>query len=260
MEKVHDFIRLRLSARVVPRNPLSAFKNSLRQVNCDRPTISILRPRLWPFWLAAALISLTLLSAQARDSFRLDRNLLESVEQNYGRQAKQRLLDWQNLINDDQSANDLEKLVKVNVFFNQQEFISDLLLWKDTDYWATPVEFLAQNGGDCEDFSIAKYFTLKKLGIDEDKLNLTYAKAVKLDQAHMVVTYYAQPNAEPLILDNLDQSIKPASERPDLLPVFSFNGIGLWLAKERGRGKLVGTSSRYKHWQDLQGRMPEGLN
>jgi len=215
---------------------------------------------LWPLWLVAAMVSLTLLNVQARDSFRLDQELLDTVVQNYGGQAKQRLLDWQSLINDDQSSNDLEKLQKVNDFFNRQEFISDLLLWKDKDYWATPVEFLAQNGGDCEDFSIAKYFTLKKLGIDENKLNLTYAKAVELNQAHMVVTYYEQPEAEPLVLDNLIDEIKPASLRPDLLPVFSFNGIGLWLAKERGRGKLVGNSSRYKHWQDLLGRMPEGLN
>ncbi len=217
------------------------------------------RSPLWPVWLVAVIVALTLLKAQARDSFRLDQELLNKVEYSYGKEAKQRLLDWQSLINDDTSTNDLEKLSKVNNFFNQQEFISDLLLWKENDYWATPVEFLTQNGGDCEDFSIAKYFTLKKLGIDEDKLNLTYAKAVKLNQAHMVVTYYAQSNADPLILDNLDQTIKPASERSDLLPVFSFNGIGLWLAKERGRGKLVGESSRYKHWQDLQGRMPEGL-
>ena len=215
---------------------------------------------LWPLWLVAAMVSLTLLNVQARDSFRLDQELLDTVVQNYGGQAKQRLLDWQSLINDDQSSNDLERLQKVNDFFNQQEFISDLLLWKDKDYWATPVEFLAQNGGDCEDFSIAKYFTLKKLGVDENKLNLTYAKAVELNQAHMVVTYYEQPEAEPLVLDNLIDEIKPASLRPDLLPVFSFNGIGLWLAKERGRGKLVGNSSRYKHWQDLLGRMPEGLN
>lgn len=215
---------------------------------------------LRPLWLVAAMVSLTLLTVQARDSFRLDQELLDTVAQNYGGQAKQRLLDWQSLINDDQSSSDLERLQKVNDFFNRQEFISDLLLWKDTDYWATPVEFLAQNGGDCEDFSIAKYFTLKKLGVDETKLNLTYAKAVELNQAHMVVTYYGQPEAEPLILDNLIDEIKPASLRPDLLPVFSFNGIGLWLAKERGRGKLVGNSSRYKHWQDLLGRMPEGLN
>ena len=215
---------------------------------------------LWPLWLVAAMVLLTLLNVQARDSFRLDQELLDTVGQNYGGQAKQRLLDWQSLINDDQSSNDLERLQKVNDFFNRQEFIADLLLWKDKDYWATPVEFLAQNGGDCEDFSIAKYFTLKKLGVDENKLNLTYAKAVELNQAHMVVTYYGQPEAEPLILDNLIDEIKPASLRPDLLPVFSFNGIGLWLAKERGRGKLVGNSSRYKHWQDLLGRMPEGLN
>ncbi len=215
---------------------------------------------LWPLYLVAAMVLLTLLNVQARDSFRLDQELLDTVGQNYGGQAKQRLLDWQSLINDDQSSNDLERLQKVNDFFNRQEFIADLLLWKDKDYWATPVEFLAQNGGDCEDFSIAKYFTLKKLGVDENKLNLTYAKAVELNQAHMVVTYYGQPEAEPLILDNLIDEIKPASLRPDLLPVFSFNGIGLWLAKERGRGKLVGNSSRYKHWQDLLGRMPEGLN
>ncbi len=214
---------------------------------------------MWLVWLVTIVLSFTLLSVQARDSFKLDQQLLNKVEQDYGRQAKQRLLDWQDLINDDQSTNALEMLVKVNDFFNQQEFISDLLLWKQRDYWATPIEFLAQNGGDCEDFSIAKYITLKKLGIDEDKLNLTYAKAVELDQAHMVVTYYAHPGSEPLILDNLNNEIKPASERPDLLPVFSFNGAGLWLAKERGRGKLVGESSRYKHWQDLQGRMPDGL-
>jgi predicted transglutaminase-like cysteine proteinase len=228
-------------------------------VHNRHPNIRIRQLHLWLVWLVTAVFSLTLLSVQARDNFKLDQQLLNKVEQDYGRQAKQRLLDWQDLINDDQSTNAMEKLVKVNEFFNQQEFISDLLLWKERDYWATPVEFLAQNGGDCEDFSIAKYITLKKLGIDEDKLNLTYAKAVELDQAHMVVTYYAQPGSEPLILDNLNNEIKPASERPDLLPVFSFNGAGLWLAKERGRGKLVGESSRYKHWQDLLGRMPDGL-
>ncbi len=229
-------------------------------MNYRYPKNKLLCSSLWPFWLVVAMVSLTLLNVQARDSFRLDQDLLDTVAQNYGGLAKQRLLDWQSLINDDQSSNDLERLKKVNDFFNRQEFISDSLLWKDKDYWATPVEFLVQNGGDCEDFSIAKYFTLKKLGVDENKLNLTYAKAVELDQAHMVVTYYGQPEAEPLILDNLIDEIKPASLRPDLLPVFSFNGIGLWLAKERGRGKLVGNSSRYKHWQELLGRMPEGLN
>ena len=170
------------------------------------------------------------------------------------------LREWQNLILSNKSISEIDKLKKVNQFFNQLEFVNDIDNWGEEDYWATPVEFIVCQAGDCEDFSIAKYFTLKKLGVDENKLNLTYAKAVELNQAHMVVTYYEQPEAEPLVLDNLIDEIKPASLRPDLLPVFSFNGIGLWLAKERGRGKLVGNSSRYKHWQDLLGRMPEGLN
>jgi predicted transglutaminase-like cysteine proteinase len=185
--------------------------------------------------------------------------MLDKVEEKYGIEARTRLLDWQKLINEDQTRSDLEKLEIVNEFFNQVQFIDDQLLWKQSDYWATPVEFLAENGGDCEDFSIAKYFTLKKMGIEEEKLNMTYVKALQLNQAHMVVTYYETPAAEPLVLDNLNSEILAASKRNDLIPVFSFNGSGLWLAKERSRGKKVGSSDRYKRWMDLLGRMPEGL-
>ena len=215
----------------------------------------------WRVLLAGALASLALLlTVQASDPFRLDPELLEEAEKSYGREARQRLLNWQELISEDRSTSDREKLEKVNAFFNQVQFIDDALLWKQKDYWATPVEFLVQNGGDCEDFSIAKYFTLKRMGIDEDKLNMTYVKALTLNQAHMVVTYYATPEAEPLILDNLKAEIMAASERGDLMPVFSFNGSGLWLAKERSRGKKVGASDRYKQWRDLLERMPTALD
>ncbi|NNK13621.1 MAG: sulfate adenylyltransferase [Desulfofustis sp.] len=205
------------------------------------------------------MLCITMLSVEARNPFVLDSDMLESVKKKYGIGATTRLIDWQNMINSDQSKNDLEILQKVNDFFNQVKFIDDWLLWKRSDYWATPVEFLVENGGDCEDFSIAKYFTLKKMGVDEEKLNMTYAKALQLNQAHMVVTYYKTPGAEPLVLDNLDPEILPASERNDLMPIFSFNGSGLWLAKERSRGRKVGNSDRYKRWMDLLGRMPKGL-
>jgi len=200
------------------------------------------------------------LSVWADTGFELDSRLLDKVEKKHGAVARNRLIRWQELITSDKSTTDLEKLAKVNDFFNQVQFISDILLWKKTDYWATPVEFLAQNAGDCEDFSIAKYFTLKKMGVVEDKLNMTYVKALELNQAHMVVTYYETPEAEPLILDNLNPEILPASARNDLMPVFSFNGSGLWLAKQRQRGEMVGSSDRYKRWRDLLQRMPDGLN
>lgn len=215
----------------------------------------------WPLRIATALVSFVLLlTVQASDPFQLDPEVLEKVEKIYGREAKQRLLNWQDLVRDDRSTSDLAKLEKVNAFFNQVQFIDDVLLWKEKDYWATPVEFLVQDGGDCEDFSIAKYFTLKRMGVDEDKLNMTYVKALALNQAHMVVTYYETPDAEPLILDNLNPEILAASRRSDLIPVFSFNGSGLWLAKERSRGKKVGTSDRYRRWKDLLERMPKALN
>jgi predicted transglutaminase-like cysteine proteinase len=198
--------------------------------------------------------------ADVRGSFALPDSLLNSVEKQYGIRAKDRLLAWQVLIRTDSSKTDIEKLKKVNDFFNKIRFVDDAILWKKKDYWATPVEFLSTNGGDCEDFSLAKYFTLKALGVHESKLNMTYVKALELNQAHMVVTYYATPQAEPLVLDNLIKDIRPASKRRDLLPVYSFNGSGLWLAKVRGKGQRVGDSDRLKLWQDLLKRMPEGLN
>jgi len=195
----------------------------------------------------------------AAGDFSLAPHLLDSAEERFGKDARQRLLAWQRLVQEDTSRNDEEKLKKVNDFFNSVDYVSDELHWRKKDYWATPVEFLASDGGDCEDFSLAKYFTLKLLGVAESKLKMTYVKAWKLNQAHMVVTYYPTPEAEPLVLDNLVPAIQPASKRSDLLPVYSFNGSGLWLAKQRGRGQMVGSSDRLGLWTDFLARMPENL-
>lgn len=191
--------------------------------------------------------------------FSLDEKILLQAEKKYGIEAGKRLKAWTSLILEDQSKTDKEKLEKVNAFFNQVQFVDDAIHWNTNDYWATPIELLASNGGDCEDFSIAKYFTLKVMGVPEEKLNMTYVKALKLNQSHMVVTYYENPGAEPLILDNLVGEIKPASQRKDLLPVYSFNGTNLWIAKQREKGKMVGSSQRLGQWKDLLERMPDGL-
>ena len=76
----------------------------------------------------------------------------------------------------------------------------------------------------------------------------------------MVLTYYPSPRAEPLVLDNLVEAILPSSERTDLLPVYSLNGSGLWLARQRGRGKMVGDSSRLQRWQEMLTRMTKEFN
>lgn len=210
-------------------------------------------------FLSILLLTITSVPVFTNGTFTIDEQTLSLAEKKYGPDARKRLRAWALLIREDQSTTDLEKLERVNAFFNQIHFIDDIFHWKIKDYWATPVEMLASNGGDCEDYSIAKYFTLKLMGVSERKLNMTYVKALDLNQAHMVLTYYAKPGVEPLVLDNIDQKIKQASLRKDLLPVYSFNGTNLWLAKQRGKGKMIGSSDRLGRWKNLLERMPDGL-
>ncbi|MEO7152044.1 MAG: transglutaminase-like cysteine peptidase [Burkholderiaceae bacterium] len=126
------------------------------------------------------------------------------------------------------------RLVAINDFYNRRiVFREDVEIWQLPDYWASPLETLNQGQGDCEDYAIAKYFSLLALGIPTAKLRLVYVRAELggpggVQQPHMVLAYYAAPDAEPLILDNLLGEVRSASRRPDLTPVFSFNSDGLW--------------------------------
>ncbi len=181
--------------------------------------------------------------------------IAQKVGRQYGPNAEKRVLAWRRLVADSQNLSIVNKLATVNNFFNSLDFVDDLDHWGKEDYWATPIEFLATRGGDCEDFTIAKYFTLRELGVPDEKLRLVYVKALTLNQHHMVLAYYNKPTSIPVILDNLDKELKPASQRHDLLPIYSFNAKNLWLSKEKGRGQLVGGSSRLSLWTDLNNRL-----
>ncbi|MGS0756971.1 transglutaminase-like cysteine peptidase, partial [Roseateles sp. GG27B] len=124
-------------------------------------------------------------------------------------------------------------------------------VWGQVDYWASPLESLDKGRGDCEDYAIAKYFSLLSAGVPVAKLRLVYVRALLGGRsvAHMVLAYYAQPGAEPLILDNLLPDVRPASQRPDLQPVFSFNSEGLW----QGVGSITAGDpvARLSQWREL---------
>jgi predicted transglutaminase-like cysteine proteinase len=190
------------------------------------------------------------------DIFHLDQSVLKQATYKWGKEAQVRLLSWENLMRTERNSSDREKLEKVNSFMNKIPYGEDIDVWSVPDYWATPFEFLGRGAGDCEDYAIAKYFTLKAIGIPEQKLRITYVKALQLGKTHMVLTYANKPGDEPLVLDNLDKSIKPASERRDLTPIFSFNGTELWIAQQRGQGEST-DSSRLKPWRNLLKRMSE---
>jgi predicted transglutaminase-like cysteine proteinase len=117
------------------------------------------------------------------------------------------------------------------------------------------METLATLAGDCEDFTIAKYFTLREVGVADEKMRLTYVRSTRVSQGHMVLTYFPTRSAEPLVLDNLTDYIDPASKRRDLTPVYSFNGRSLWRAKEFGEGREVGGAGRVNLWAGVIQRM-----
>lgn len=185
--------------------------------------------------------------------------LIQWAIKKYGSTAGDRMRGWQRLMDKDKDKDEGEKLKSVNDFFNQLTYRSDLNIWGQTDYWATPVEALGKGKADCEDYSIAKYFTLREMGVPDEKMRIMYVKALELNEAHMVLTYYPTPSSVPLVLDNLKRSILPADRRADLAPVYSFNAEGLWLAKNLGRGKKVGSSDRLNRWEQLKERMAKEL-
>ncbi|MCL1086482.1 hypothetical protein C9I43_14675 [Shewanella morhuae] len=210
--------------------------------------------RVCRFSLIASALSICCLYAKPTQNLD-ETKIVSTLEKKYGERAGMRARAWFKVQSEASTMSEKEKLLKVNNFFNLFNFVDDIKLWGESNYWATPMEFIGVNGGDCEDFSIAKYFTLLQLGVQEDKMRITMVKATTLNQYHMVLAYYETPASIPLVLDNLDHTIKPATQRKDLLPVYSFNGKQLWLNKEQGRGVLAGSSTRLEKWNDLNHRL-----
>ena len=214
-------------------------------------------------WALLVLVTLSL-AALAVELDTITDPQIGKLAQQFGPTAKSRLTDGRSLVTTAKNKAlqaEREKLELVNDFMNRTPFVADAQHWGKEDYWATPVEFLSTNGGDCEDFSIAKYYALPSLGVPDEKLRITYVKEIVVyNEAHMVLAYFPAPDAEPLVLDNINKTIRPASTRTDLVPVYSFNGAGLWLAKDQtGRGQSVGGSDRIGHWKDVQARLKAAM-
>ena len=179
--------------------------------------------------------------------------LVEAYSRRFGPEARARLEAWKRDAAERKRAPVVEGalLNDVNRMLNRVPFVDDAVHWGEEDYWATPAESIGSNGADCEDFSIAKYFLLKELGVPIARLRLTYVKSLKLNQPHMVLAYYPRPDAEPLVLDNLEDTVRPASQRRDLVPVYSFNDEEVWV-EMRGR---AGSPQQLRNWRALMERL-----
>ena len=176
--------------------------------------------------------------------------LLTQIAHKYKMFAKKRFFYLQKTLDAEKNSDELAKLKAVNDFFNAVSYKSDMKVYNRKDYWATPWEFLGKDMGDCEDYVISKYFALKYLGINPRKMFFTYVKSTKFKVSHMVLTYFKTPRSEPLILDNNNRRIFPASKRRDLIPIYNFNGDTLYKKKRRGKKKKT-----HKKWDELQQNM-----
>jgi predicted transglutaminase-like cysteine proteinase len=202
------------------------------------------------------LISFFSLFSTASKNFNIDQSKLDAIEKKFGVQGKNRVEAWDSMIESSKNESILNQLKNVNDFFNQITYRSDLSVWGVKDYWATPFEFMGIGAGDCEDYAIAKYFSLIKLGVPDEKLRITYVSYKKanskFEQAHMVLTYYHRVGVEPVVLDNINKTLQVASKRPDLKPVYSFNASGLWQAKTKGEARVG--NNELRSWKDLMSR------
>ena len=189
------------------------------------------------------LLSLFSISNLYAETPYVEKELLKRIGAKYKVFAKKRFFYLQQSLDEVKNGTDLEKLEAVNVFYNNVRYTSDQKNYRKKDYWATPWEFLGKDKGDCEDYVISKYFALKYLGIPAKKMFFTYVRSTKFKQPHMVLTYFETPRSEPLILDNNNRKIFPASKRKDLTPIYNFNGEVL----KKGKKK-----KSHKKWDQLK--------
>ncbi|GAB3187118.1 transglutaminase-like cysteine peptidase [Hydrogenophaga aquatica] len=211
-------------------------------------------------WVVACLLALfgLGLSIAAPD---LDK-MQSLAQERYGARGAEVVASWRRMMEESRDLPIDQKLNNVNNFFNRRILYElDPVVWQQNDYWATPLEFMGRAAGDCEDYSISKYMTLLLLGVPNEKLRMIYVRARTAGaktEAHMVLGYYDDPLGEPVILDNLITSVRPASRRSDLTPIFSFNNQGLWVAGQQASS--ADPTARLSKWREVLDRMKqEGL-
>ncbi|GAB4398105.1 MAG: transglutaminase-like cysteine peptidase [Rhodoferax sp.] len=207
-------------------------------------------------WAVLRLLILGLMLALVGGAAGQLDKLQSEAQARYGQRGATIMAEWAKMLAENKGQDDESLLKVVNEFVNRRVLYGeDAVIWQQPDYWATPLETLGRGVGDCEDFSIAKYVALLQLGVSNDKLRLIYVRAKSgvggASVAHMVLGYFATPEDEPLILDNLITSVRTASSRKDLQPVFSFNTNGLWAGGQSGGDP----TARLSQWRSVLERM-----
>ncbi len=137
--------------------------------------------------------------------------------------------EWKNFIKEQSNYNDkFEALTAVNRYINSFRYISDNKEWGQDDHWETVNQFLTK-GGDCEDFAIAKFITLRKMGFSNDDMRVLVLQNPILGSAHAVLVVYI--NKKPYFLDNEIPKVVTEKDYKHYTPVYSINETNWWRYK-----------------------------
>jgi len=199
--------------------------------------------------LLCYLVLLTIFIPNQIEAELITQKVIDKSEIKYNRFSKNRFIAInKKLLDDLKDSSTIKKLNRVNTWVNFIKYKKDIDVYNVVDYWATLYEFVGKGVGDCEDYTIAKYYILKELGIDPRRLKFTYViyKTSKGEKvSHMVLAYLKKlkPKSKDdiLILDNTNKRLLPASKRPNIVRVIKMiNGD---------------TGAKSKKWKKLERAM-----
>ncbi len=152
-------------------------------------------------------------------------------------QSKYILKDYEKFMNTIKSKSKNEQIKLINSHLNSMRARFDGKKNVD-DYWSTRGEFLSRGGGDCEDYAIAKYYTLKDLGLKDKDMCLLVVREKYSNSYHMVLGVWTNSSV-PIILDNLSFKILPFTKRVDLVPKYCINEDGYYSVNKKGEKKKL---------------------
>ncbi|WP_282606533.1 transglutaminase-like cysteine peptidase [Pelagibius sp. Alg239-R121] len=159
------------------------------------------------------------------DQVKQEQKAFQSCTNNAANCSSEVQKSWREIIISARNLNRQEKLRAVNRYFNRWPYKFDQEVFGVNEYWASPVEFMTRSG-DCEDFSIAKYFALKELGFSEQEMRVVIVMDRIRNIGHAILAIYEKNDI--LVLDSLSNVILSHSKYKHYLPQYSMNETTRW--------------------------------
>lgn len=135
------------------------------------------------------------------------------------------MVEWMNFLEELRGQSDTKILRAVNAKMNKIPYVLDIVNWGMEDYWETPLEFFIKYG-DCEDYAISKFLSLRLLGFSNDRMRLVVLQDLNLGIPHAILV--VENNGKSYALDNFFAEPVLTSKIHHYQPIYSINEVAWW--------------------------------